>query len=46
MQIHLVQVANFGSLPLNACETVSHNVVFNIINRLKFHAMQQIETNT
>ena len=35
MQIHLDQSANFGSLRLNACVTVSHNVPFNSINREK-----------
>ena len=35
MQIHLDQSANFGSLRLNACVRVSHNVPFNSINREK-----------
>ena len=26
MQIHLVQSANFGPLPLNVCMTVSHSI--------------------
>ena len=45
IQIHLDQSANFCSLPLNVCVTVSHNVAFNCINRKKRHEMQQIETN-
>ena len=33
IQIHLDQTANFDSLPLNVCVTVSHNVAFNNISR-------------
>ena len=40
------QSANFGSLRLNACVTVSHNIPFNSINREKWHELQQIDTNT
>ena len=35
IQTHLDQSANFCSLMLTVCVTVSHNVAFNSINHLK-----------
>ena len=35
IQTHLDQFANFCSLILTVCVTVSHNVAFNSINHLK-----------
>ena len=33
IQTHLNQSANFDSLPINVCVTVSHNFVFKCMNR-------------
>ena len=46
IQINLNQFANFGPLLLIVCVAVSHNVAFSSNNHLKWHEMQQIETNT
>ena len=46
IQIHLGSSANFGTIFIIVCVTVSHNVAFNSINREKWHKMQQIETIT
>ena len=45
-QIHLNQSANFGPLILFVCRTISYKVAVSSINHLKWHEIQQIQTNT